>query len=590
LLKSNTILWVLSLTFLVVSTAFAADLDPDKFMSVDQIETGMKGIGKTVFEGTRIDEFQIEVIDIVRNRRSPLGDIIWVLCSGGPIDESGVMQGMSGSPVYIDGKLIGAVAYTYQFTKRPIAGVTTIASMLELMGNKMDAKSSMLHKSMLASPYPGSGGQDFSISAIPIQMPVMMSGFHPRAIDSMASTLKNFGMVPVQGGGTSPSTKTDNIEIKPGAVIGVQFVRGDASAFASGTLTYVDGDKILAFGHPMYGMGEVNIPICVGRVGHLVSSMVISSKHASPLRTIGTLTYDSQYGIMGVVGKEPDFIPMKVRIRTDRFSQPREYNFEIAKHKIFSPVYIRSMAESVIYSAGKSMGDYTMTVHSEIEVKGHPTISKDNIFSGTSPGAVADAFAAPVYALMRNTFEVADIKSVFLEIEFDDKIASADIDGVRINRDEIRPGDSLEVTVFLVPYFEDIIIKEFQITIPKDMPEGRALLRISDAESTESWEKARAPMKSEVKDMAYLVQRIQEEESNNDIIVELFAPKVGVTIGDKELPALPLTTFSVMSSQKQKGASAFTRGTTFLKQRISTDFMISGNVGMFLNIDRDASY
>jgi hypothetical protein len=236
------------------------------------------------------------------------------------------------------------------------------------------------------------------------------------------------------------------------------------------------------------------------------------------------------------------------------------------------------------------MGDYTMRTHSEISLGSYPTISRDNIFSGTSPGAAAAAFTKPLYSLMQNRFEEVDVESILLEVSLEDKRSNTRIDGVQINKKRIRPGDSLEVTVFHTPYMEDTTVKRFEVTIPKDAPEGRSLLRISDAASSMSWEKARAPMKSRIVDLPHLIRRIREEESNNDLIVELFAPKVGVTIRDQELPALPLTAFSVINSAKQTGTSGLTRGTTFLRQRIQTDYVISGSATLLLNIDRDAIY
>lgn len=602
-LKSLTVLLCIFSLLCLYSATLALELNPDEFMAVDEIKPGMKGIGKTVFEGAKIEEFQIEVLEVVKNVIGPKSDIIWVLCSGSPLEETGVMSGMSGSPVYIDGKLIGAMAYRLgTFAKRPVAGVTPIADMLEVL--EEESAGSAEHTGTGAWSYPEQAGSMFynkqagslsyesemsvlpsegnPASMVPIQMPVMMAGFHPRAIKDITPVLRKFGMTPIQGGGTPSQTELEEVSLEPGAVLGVEFVRGDASVFASGTLTYVHGDKVLAFGHPMVGMGKTSLPMSGGRVTLLLSSLMASDKLASPVKTMGTLIYDSQHAVMGIIGKQPEFIPMKIRINS------REYNFEIAKHKLFSPSYIFLTVITAIYNAEKSMGDYTMRIHSEISLKGYPTISKDNIFSGSSPSMVASELAAPLYPLMRNSFEEADVESVLLEISFEDKRTNARIDGVWINKDQIRPGDSLEVTVFLTPYMEDTVTKRFTVAIPKDTPEGRSLLRISDASSSYSWEISRAPMISVATDLPHLVQQIREEESNNDIIVELFAPKMGVTIGDQELPALPLTAFSVMSSPKQAGGIGLTRGTTFLKQRIHTDYVISGSAMLSLNIDRDA--
>ncbi len=592
------------------------ELDPEKFMTVDKIKPGMKGIGKTVFEGTKVEEFQVEVLDVVKNALYPKSDVIWVVCSGGPLEEAGTISGMSGSPVYIDGKLVGAIAYRAPeyFVKRPIMGITPITNMMEILENEktgsgysmLDTRYSMLDTrylgSELAVEEPGMENpvsriqyQESSIqypaSLVPIQSPIALAGFHPRAIEDMGPALKELGMVPIQGGGTSSQAGSEEIKLEPGSVIGVQFVRGDASMFSYGTVTYVNGDKILAFGHLLYGMGKIALPMASGRVSFLMPSLMLSAKYAAPASTMGTLVYDDQHGIMGIVGQEPEFIPVKVRITSQRYSQPQEYSFEVANHRLFTPTLISSTAASAIYDAEKMLGEYTIRTHSEINLKNYPTISKDNAFSGIAPGSVASALTSPVSALMQNTFEEADVESILLEMSFEDKRTTARIDGARISKDQIRPGDSLEVTVFLTPYMEGTVIRNFQVTVPADMPEGRAFLMVFDAADNRTWERTRAPMKSRVTNMPDLIKRILEEESNSDMIIQLFAQKVGVTIGDQELPALPLTTFSVMNSPRQTGEdSGFTRGTTFLKQRVSTEYVISGSAALLLNIDRNAPY
>jgi len=599
-LRSLNILLYVFILMCFCLVAMALELDPDKFMTVDKIKPGMKGIGKTVFSGTKIDEFQVEVLEVVKNAMGPKSDIIWVLCSGGPLEEAGVMSGMSGSPIYIDGKLVGAIAYRAgSFAKRPIAGVTPIADMLRVI--ETAEKGSLTEQGELDEwnfPFPLRGESDKGYEEVdrtfdtgfaslsPVQTPIAMSGFNPRTIDYVAPVFKKFGMIPVQGGGAPSGTQSEEVKLEPGAVLGIEFVRGDSIAFGYGTLTYIQDDKVLAFGHPMYGMGKTSLPASVGRISFLVPSLLASFKLGSPTKTIGTLTQDDQYGIMSVVGKMPEFIPMKVKFRQN--NQVREYNFEIAKHRFFSPSFIFTTALDTILSAGKSMGDYTIKTHSEINLKGYPVISKDNVFSGLYPDIAAAEFATPLYTLMQNRFEEVDVENILLEVSFEDRRTNALIDDVQINKAQIKPGDPLNIKVSITPYMQDTIVKEIEIIIPKDAPEGRSFLRISDAISSDSWERARAPMKSRITDMPHLIRQIQEGESNNDIIVELFTPKAGVTIRGEELPALPLTAFSVISSSKQVGGSGFTQGTTFLKQRVHTDYVISGSAMLPLIIDRDA--
>lgn len=584
------------ITFICLSS-FSLELDPNEFMTIDQIKPGMKGVGKTVFNGTKIEEFQIEVLEVAKNVLGPKQSIIWVLCSGGPLEETGVISGMSGSPVYIDGKLIGAIAYRMgSFQKRPIAGVTPIADMLKVLDN---AEKSSISKEMdeMEFPFPikaenlskAEDGETSKQATIePIQTPVMMSGFSSKTIDYIAPLLNSYGMVPVQGGGISTTIVEEQVKIEPGSVIGIEFVRGDASVFGSGTVTYVKDDKVLAFGHSLVGLGKTSLPISIGKISLLVPSLQSSVKYGSPIETIGTLINDNQYGIIGITSQKPEFIPVRVRVNSLNTGNTEEFNFEVAKHKIFAPIYIFSIVMDTINNAVKSIGDYTIIAHSEINIKNYPKVLRDNIFSGLSPDVVASDFASPLYSLMQNRFEELDIQNVLLDISFEERRTNAVIDDVRLNKLEVKPGDYVNVTVSITPYMQSTIIKQFDVAIPKDAPEGRCILRISDASSSRSWESTRAPQRFRISSVAQLIQLLNEEESNNDIVVELFCPKAGVVIRGEEFPALPLTAFSVMSSSKYVGGSSPTLGTTILKQRIKTDYVISGSASTILTIDRDA--
>ncbi|MBD3180777.1 hypothetical protein GF312_00695 [Candidatus Poribacteria bacterium] len=588
-LLKNLICFAIIILLSISITTFittAYEIDNSKFMTIDKIEPGMKGIGKTVFEGTKISEFNIEVLAIDYNFNGPKSHIIWVLCSGEPLDETGVMKGMSGSPIYIDGKMIGALAYTYSFSKKPIAGVTPIAQMLEML-DKTDSEGYTMSYLERDEMFPEFISNVDSPSIIPIQTPVMMSGFHPQAINKMSEDLKGFGMVPLQGGSGSSSNGVENISLKPGSVIGIEFVKGDLSAYASGTITHVYRNKILAFGHPMYGLGSANLPMTAGECGLLLPSLMSSSKSAAPLKTVGTITYDSQHGIMGIVNLEPEFIPMNVKIFQDDV-QIAEYDYEIAKHKTFSPMYIGSTVESSIYHSFKALGDNTIRIKYKASIKDYPDITQEDVFSGSSPGSVASAFAMPFYALMQNSFTVADIENIELEMSVKNGRINAAIDAVRLNKEEVKPGGSVEVSVFLRPYMGESFVKRIPVKIPKDAPEGLSILRISSASSSVAWNKARAPMKSQIKDMDHLIRVIQEEISNDNIVIELFVPKIGVTVGDQELPALPLSTFRVIDSQMNAGENAFTRGTTFMKESVKTEYVISGSATLLLEIDRNA--
>lgn len=593
-MKYKTVLLYIMVLQFLCSVVIAMELDPNKFMSVDQIKPGMKGIGKTVFSGTKVEEFQIEVIGVDRNVILPKSDLIWVLCSGGPIDEAGVISGMSGSPVYIDGKLIGAIAYRAgSFAKRPIAGVTPIAQMLGII-EKSEKEESIGQMDLPEfdiligkSENDQNNTQDLDLLSIkPIQMPITMGGFNQKTMEYITPMLKRLNMTPIQGGGTSAYQNSEDVKVEPGSVAVIEFVRGDYNVSGSGTITYVDGDKILAFGHPLSGLGKISLPMSVGRISLLIPSMLASTKQGLPIKTIGTLVQDDQYGILVDANKQPSFIPVKIRIKSTNGIQ--EYNFEVVKSRLFSSSYIYLTVLDTITNATKSAGDYTIKSHSEINIKGYPKLIKDNVFSGMDPSVVATQFTMPIFQIIRNRFEEVDIENITLDITFEEKQTSATIDDVRINKTTVKPGDSVMLTISITPYMQETITKQVEVAIPKDMPEGRALLRISDATATVSWDRTRAPMRSRVTDLGQIIKQIQEEESNNNIIIDLFYPKAGVTVGGEELPALPLTALNVISSTKQVGTSGPTLGTIFSRQKVQTDYVISGSASLQIVIDREA--
>jgi len=601
-LKSKSFVLLIMLVVYTHSLAFAVDLDPEKFMTTDKIKPGMKGIGKTVFSGTKVEEFQIEVLDILKNGLGPKSDVIWVLCSGGPLAETGVMQGMSGSPIYIDNKLVGAVAYTFSYSKKPIAGITPIADMLSIIGKDSNVKSKdigMIDDLDILFPNSEFANEDKdkqwkfdnsesnTLGYEKIQNPIMMSGFSTKTIEYISPMLKKYGMTPIQGGGGGSRGNLEDIKIEPGSVIGIQFVRGDYNAFGYGTVTYIDEKNILAFGHPMSGLGPIELPASIGEVNILRPSLVISSKLASPVKTVGTLTYDSQYGIMINTEKQPEYIPMKIKIRTQG-NNYQEFNFEILKNKLFAPSFIASTAMDVVLVATKQVGDYTMKTHAEANIKGYPKIVMDNIYSGQSTDIFLSDFANPFFAIMRNRFEEVDIENILLEIDFEDKRTNASIDNITINKSTVKPGDSIDISMSITPYLQETIKKEFSITVPSDVPEGRALLRISNASASMAWENARAPRKSIPVSVSHIIKQLQESEMNDNIIVEIFVPKTGMTVKGEELPALPLTAISIIDSSNQAGNSTPTLGTTFLKERIKTDYVLIGNAVLLLTIDQNA--
>lgn len=599
------ILLITGLIYILGPNGHAADLNPDEFMAVDKLKPGMKGIGKTVFSGTRIEEFQVEILAVLKNVR-PKGDLILARVSGGPLDETGVIAGMSGSPVYIDGKLIGAVAYSWPFAKEPIAGITPISEMLEVFEKEEtgDSGTTLLRFNSLDGLDSVRSFSDLSISGdlvddhpylkdyqgfalIPIRTPVTLSGFDSRVIELMSPMFSKLGLIPVQGG--SGSEAMDPTDFVPGAAIGVQLVRGDATISGIGTLTYRKGDRVIAFGHPLFFAGSIDLPMTGAYVHSIMPSQVCSFRFASSIKLLGKIGQDRRAGISGTIGSLPELIPLHIRLRTDGERNSEDYQFEIIDHKLFSPLFVGWTVLNTVLSSGKARGDCALKLRMDISLGGQSTISKEDLFSGPSvPVSAADAVSRPIFLLMSNEFEEVDIEDISLTIFIEERRRTTRIEGVRINKERVRPGESLELKVFVKPYHEDGVTERIELKIPEDTPEGRVQIRVGDASSAQAWKMERLPLTHRPRNLSQLIDILEKEESNNDIIVEVFLARRGAMVKGEELPSLPPSILSVMRSSKQTGEGDLTEGTVLLKRKLSTDYVVSGSEVLPLEVNKEA--
>jgi len=574
--------------------------DSSKFMSTDEIRPGMKGEALTVLQGTKIERLKLRILSVQKNA-FPKSNLIRAIGTDDTFKRIGVVSGMSGSPVYIDGRLIGAIAYAYYYSKEPIMGITPIESMLKVFdymerpkpkapggigllpffgAEEMLARINEKANQSIDEPIRSPG------ELKPVKMPIAISGFSEGATKALKAMLSGYNIMLVEGGGGEYPDLSPPIQ--PGAVVGTEFVRGDLTAFGYGTVTYRDGDKILIFGHPDFGEGDVNLPLSGGYVHCIVPSFYVGFKLAGATKPFGAMKQDREFACAGVIGKVPGYIPVKVHVTTSR-NKVEEYNYEVARHKLLTPSFITSVVWSTIDAAEKETGKYTVKVKSLIQPKEYPAIVKEDVFSGeTSPGLAAASLLYPVSMLMRNSFQELEIEKVELEIKIEDKRNTALIEEARIDKRIYKPGEKVRLTLSIRPYLENPIRKTLEIQLPKDIPEGPVMMIIGSASAILSWDKSRAPQKYVPKNIQQLMQIIQRGEKNDHLVVELFVPRPGLTISGEELPDLPISMFYVMSSSQQTGEVSMTKGTTLLREVIPTDFVLSGSKILRFTVSRRA--
>lgn len=611
---------VFALWGLAVSV-FAQTWDPNRFMGVEEIKRGQRGYILTVVEGTKIEKLEIEILS-VEKKWFPQGDLIWAIGLSDAFKHMGPVAGMSGSPAYIGDRLIGAFAYSYTFAKDPILGITPIAQMLKVWERNMTPappkRVAKLGMEPLLTPKEwyaalldphGRRREPFTITEevlrstpqydsalgarlLPLQVPLRLSRVGDAAVAVLERVFGKYGIVPFQsGGGGLPPEVVADAEVAPGAALGVEFVRGDMSAFGYGTVTYREGDRLLAFGHSMFGEGDSYLPLSLGYVHFVFSSVARSFKEASPTAVIGTLVQDRESAIAGVLsGSPPPFLPMTVTVRRQEGGAPAVFRYELLQHPDWTTSLALSAALASMGTAEKEFGDYTLRARSRIEfATNRPPFEQEDVFSNRStPGVAAAAMVFPLNSILNNRFEELPVRSVSLDVEYGDLRRTATLESARLSKTRVKPGETVELTVVYRPYLDDPVAKRYPLRIPPDTPDGVLMLYVGDADTYRSWDRSRAAEKYIPSNATQLLKILSQGERNDHLVTSLITANAGVASRGAEMPNLPLTMLSVMSTPLQNGESGLTRGTEMATLAFPTPYVLSGSALLALLVDSNA--
>ena len=587
-MRSERFVIYVAMAVLMISGSPASE-----FMSVEELKPGMKGIGKTVFSGREISEFEAEIIGVLKNVR-PKGDLILVRLRHEVLDKTGLISGMSGSPVYIDGRLIGAVAYGWAFVEEAIAGVTPIMEMLPLLDEDAEIGETTWPgklrlrkpvsfekytlKEVVVSPYIRSEYSSSPVVLTPIAAPLMVGGFTQDVMNEMEPVFKEFGLMAVQSGGSEEGSA----DILPGAVVGAQLLSGDCELTALGTLTYCDEGKILAFGHPFLGAGKVDFPMTGGSIHTIVPSRLNSFKLGSSTTPFGRISRDTRVAISGEVGKFPDLIPLSVAVKTP--DEKKEFSYRMIDNQLWSPTLLNFCVLNSILSTSYPL-EKGAKVSLSIRLKDYdePVIVEDIYGRSTPVRKWLGEITGLLKEIMNNRFKKVDVQDIRLQVELSDKPLSAVIEGIRIDKLEVRPGQNINLTVILKPYGDDYTLLESRINIPEDLPDGELTVIVCDARGSVQMTATRNPEKLKPHSFAQLIELFQEMEKNNEIVVRILTPSAGVTVRGQELPSLPPSVISIMSSSRETGIQSFA-GEIFRK--IPTKWAISGHHQLQVKVKR----
>lgn len=583
-----------------------------RFMPVPEIKEGMRGKALTVFQGSEPEEFDVEILGIVPGGIGPKQDLIVGRISGGKAERTAVFAGMSGSPVYINGRLVGAISYSFPFSKEAICGITPIEQMLSIFEQKPETKKFANDASVLSfseyaaaeynfglpegSPQSGqfvaAGSAGSLMSAVagqtfrPIATPLTFTGISQATLDRFAPQLIQAGLLPVAAVGgaaaVTPMKPADSDTLQGGDSVSMQLTRGDISMAAAGTVTLRDGEKIYAFGHPFLSLGSSDLPMSESSVVTVIPNVNNSFKLAVPQSMVGSMTQDRATGVFGKLGQAPAMIPVRLNLENSR-GQKDSLNFEVARDDFLTPLLLNISIYNALTSQERSIGDSTVSVTGQIRVAGESPIVLDRRFSGgQSSLQAAGSVALPVNMLLRNSFGKLEIKGIDLEIRTADGSKSASLERLIVDRSQARAGETIEITAFARTNFGRVVAQKIPVQLPAELLPGQISISIGDGSSVQRNE---AIQHFVANDLSELIATLNKTKISDRLYMKITRSSNGAIIGSSELPNLPPSVLATINNDRISGGSKAATVTVVSETPIAPSaFVISGEQTLTLNV------
>lgn len=573
-------------TVLLAWSAFAlhAPAAP-RYMPVSDVKPGMVGIGRTVFQGTNIEEFRAHILGVLRSNVGPRRDLILARLEGGPLAKTGVIAGMSGSPVYIDGQLIGAVSYSLgSFATEPIAGITPIAEMMDATRPPPATAQVRASRAPIApgagvtelvrvfreafAPAAPFGPSVFAVTRLdagvgtevlgaglrPIAVPLSLSGIDPAAAELVLRVLRQAGFVDAPGGRLADALQAaDAPPLRPGDPVGVSLISGDLEFGATGTVTEVVDGRVYAFGHPLYNVGPARYAMTRAYVHAVLPSLSSSTKIASLGATIGTVQQDRSTAVAGMLGPGPDTLAMTVALRRDD-GPTRTFRFSVVDDPLLTPLLVYTALANIMSAHEKDFGPSTYALRGRIAVASHGAVDVDDVFAGDQPGYIAaGAVATPVGTLLSNDRERVRVAAIDLDVVSSERVRLATIERAWIDATEIRRGTTVPLKVLLKTWRGDDLVQTIPVEIPLSAQDSLTLV-VADGARLTQWEQGAARPGGAASSVDQMIKVLNQARRNNRLYVRLLSRDMGAVVNGESLPALPSSVLAVMQGDRAGGA------------------------------------
>ena len=603
-----------ALTLALALSPFAWCQSNTELFPLKDIKPGLKGVGRTIFQGEQIEEFQVEILGVLKNVLAPKRDLILARLAGGPLEKTGVIAGMSGSPVYIDGKLIGAVAISFPFSKEPLAGITPIEQMVQVVPEEKSqtptqAELPLDFRLARSSDDPRDSArlipqQDFSpetlrrffpaseagISYPKVQIPLRFGGFAAEAVEPYLPLFRQMGFEPMMGGalaGGQTSTPVDS-ELNPGSMISMLLVRGDLNINMDCTVTYRQGNNLYACGHHLLAGGPIQIPFAPAHVLVTVPSLASSFKLDVPGDVVGTIRQDRFDTVYGVVGeKTPPMIPVTVNIQSTLNTQ-EQYKFEVIQEPFLSPLLVNLGFVSTLGNTERTVGASTLEVEGKIRLAGADAVSFQDILSGEigTNALAGNLVATPLTYLLGSGFPDLRVEGVEISVRSRNERSVAMLEQVWSSQSEVKPGDHIEVFGLLRLPGGQMVTQRIPVDIPESVNDKGLMLAVGGGAALNVFQYRFTQPGSSARDIHQLVKALNRMRRNNRLYALLMAPQRSFMLEGDEYPSPPPSLIQTFMSDPGAASSVSLSGTSVVGdfEGAASSFMILGQKTLFLKV------
>ncbi len=610
-----------SILFLVAPCIWSQN--DDSFFPLNDIRPGLKGVGRTVFEGEKIEDFKVEILGLLKNVLAPKHDAILARLSSGVLDKTGVIAGMSGSPVYVDGKLVGAVALAFPFAKEPFAVITPIQDMLRVVPSSTtaatEAPATNVNWRIARTPHTAAGGETRSVERLipddeagppawaklfppaqtvgglgQVRLPLRFGGFADDVVQTYAPLFRQMGFEPVQGGAFSSgavsygkSAAAGANDLAPGSMISLLFVRGDLNLNVDCTVTYRQGNNLYACGHFVFLTGPAQIPFAKAEVLATIPSLAVSFKVDAPGPLMGSIRQDRFGAIYGVVGDQAPSIPVDIQIGST-LNRKTDYHFDVVQQPLLSPLLLNLAVIQTLEATERMVGPSTLELKGKIRLSSGDVVDLEDVISSefNTANAAGLAVSTPLTYLLSSDFPGLRVEGIDLTMVSQTKNRVANLEQVWSTKSEVQPGDHIEVIAILRTPSGESLTQKIPVDIPESVSDKMLSLVVGSGPTINALQNRFTPLGTPLRDLHQLVRALNRTRRNNRLYALLMAPQRSFVLQGDEFPSPPPSLLQTFLAAPGVSSSVILNGTSVVGdyETRPTPYAIQGQQTLFLRI------